>query len=310
MEVYFKEHFIDVVAERTNGRLVIEPHYSRELGYDDKEMLHVMKDDLVELCAVQTGQLTFEFPWVGATKLPGIIPDPESRNVVKDIDREYIIEPLFNEWDCGVLSLAGTPMTNLMIWFRPGYKPMTPDDWKGLKIRTFTTDQDSFWQKMGATGVRIQVSELYLAMQQGVVDGMTSADDPGTITIRHYDEVAEALAEMWVYQSVIWIGYSKSALSKLPADIQKTFLDAGDEYYELFWNEVMLDPTARAGFEKLAEEKGLVIYRCSDEFYEACSVAYEEVWEEWLQMNKDFSDEAYEKAKTALDALNKATGRA
>ncbi len=108
-------------------------------------------------------------------------------------------------------------------------KPVyTPGDLKGLKIRVPTYGMFvPGYKALGANPTPINYSEVYMALQQGVVDGM---ENPvGLIRGMKFYEVTKYLTTIPVINAVNVLVINKSAFSKLPADFQKIVVDAGEE---------------------------------------------------------------------------------
>jgi TRAP-type mannitol/chloroaromatic compound transport system substrate-binding protein len=110
-----------------------------------------------------------------------------------------------------------------------------PEDFKGLKIRTF-----GFWgqilQGVGASVVTLPGGELYQAMERGVIDALeygTTADNEAI----HLNEVAKYCYYPGVHSpgNVHYIFVNKSAWEKLPAEFREivkreTLATAMDNY--------------------------------------------------------------------------------
>lgn len=134
-------------------------------------------------------------------------------------------------------------------------KPVrTPEDLKGLKIRIpqlpFIAE---VWKKWGATPTPIKGSDLYQALQSGLVDG----DDNGILNVveRGLDEVLKYFTPINYVHSTIAVWMSGQTWSNL-TELQRSWVlkaakmvDEGQEDYS----------TAMASFLEKAKAKGMVI---------------------------------------------------
>jgi TRAP-type transport system periplasmic protein len=101
----------------------------------------------------------------------------------------------------------------------------TVDDLKGLKIRTPSGDAWTLtFKAVGANPTPIDISELYPALQQGVVDGQENPYD--NMLVRKFFQVQKFLSNTAHFYD--WSGYmvNKAAFEKLTPDQQKAVRDA------------------------------------------------------------------------------------
>jgi len=162
------EKFAELVAAKTNGAVRINVAGSEQLG-----------NDVAMLTSLRTGVLDFTINSQGATG--GIVPEINALGLpflFGDADHAYQVLGggigtelaarmrdkgliLLDWWDNGIRHISNSK------------RPITlPGDLSGLKIRTpadaMTID---IFKALGAATEQIAFSELYIALQQGVVDG-------------------------------------------------------------------------------------------------------------------------------------------
>jgi TRAP-type C4-dicarboxylate transport system substrate-binding protein len=105
----------------------------------------------------------------------------------------------------------------------------TSADLKGLKIRTMPDSVlvDTM-NALGAMGVSMGIPELYSAVQQGVLDGVsTSAQFLFSLKIH---EVAKYYIHLKMQTSPVLVLINLKFWNSLPPDIQKVFLDAAKNW--------------------------------------------------------------------------------
>jgi len=105
---------------------------------------------------------------------------------------------------------------------------LTPDDVRGLRIRVPPSPTvASVFKLLGATGVSTPMGELYMALQQKMVDG---EENPyTTIYRRNFYEVQKYVTE-WNYQfQPLFIAMNLSFFKGLSPEHQKILIDAARE---------------------------------------------------------------------------------
>jgi TRAP-type transport system periplasmic protein len=158
----------EVVKAKSNGRIEIQVSPSAQLG-DDAAMVTAMRSGALDLSANSQGAVATTVPEYAAFGMPFLFADlPQAWKLLdgplgkelaeKSAEKGLIV---LGYWDNGIRHMSNSK------------KPLLkPDDLKGLKMRTppdaVTVD---IMQSLGAEAQQIKFSELYVALQQGVVDG-------------------------------------------------------------------------------------------------------------------------------------------
>ncbi|HET6469309.1 MAG TPA: TRAP transporter substrate-binding protein [Geminicoccaceae bacterium] len=162
------EEFARLVREKTGGEVTVNIAGSEQLG-NDVAMLTSLRTGALDLTANSQGAVSGLVPEAGALGLPFIFKDAaEAFELLEgEVGEELAakFEPLgikvLSWWDNGIRHVTN----------RKG--PINqPQDLQGMKIRTpadpMTID---IFRALGAATEQIAFSELYVALQQGVVDG-------------------------------------------------------------------------------------------------------------------------------------------
>jgi tripartite ATP-independent transporter DctP family solute receptor len=160
--------FAEGVAKRTKGAITVEIYPNNELG-NPPEVLEQNVLGVIDMSLPTQGQLAKYSKKFGCVMLPF---------AYNGYDHAYkVLDGPFIKWaekdleDAGLVFLANWEwgFRNLTNSVRP---INTPDDVKGLKIRTPPElSIQSAMEALGATVQTIQFSELPMALKQGVVDG-------------------------------------------------------------------------------------------------------------------------------------------
>src|ERR1700741_4538036 len=160
--------FAERVKVKTNGRIEIQVAHSAQLG-DDAAMITALRSGTLDISANSQGAIANVVPEYAAIGLPFLFSDvqkawalldgPVGEELTKRTAAKGMV--VLGYWDNGIRHVTNSK------------KPIkAPADLKGLKIRTppdgMTVD---IMQALGADTQQIKFAELYVALQQGVVDG-------------------------------------------------------------------------------------------------------------------------------------------
>ena len=160
--------FAELVGQKTNGRIKVEVGGSAQYG-DDVESLTNMRLGSLAFAAGSQGTTSGVVPQFNVLGLPFLFRDlPHAYKVVDGPVGQQLNEMakqkglvLLALWDNGIRHTSNSK------------RPITkPEDLAGLKLRTppdsMTID---IFTSLGANPTPLAFSELYIALQQGVVDG-------------------------------------------------------------------------------------------------------------------------------------------
>jgi TRAP-type transport system periplasmic protein len=220
--------FAETVKARTNGRFEIQVAHSAQLG-DDAAMITALRSGTLDISANSQGAMANVVQEYAALGLPFLFTDiqkawqlldgPIGDDLAKRTAAKGMV--VLGYWDNGIRHLSN------------GKRPIkTPADIKGLKIRTppdsMTMD---IMKALGADPQQIKFSELYVALQQGVVDGQ---ENPLTnISSAKLYEVQKYLSLTGhKYEANPFVMGKRSWDRLSPAD-QKVFTEAATEATQL-----------------------------------------------------------------------------
>lgn len=160
--------FAEVLKQKTGGRIEVQVSPAAQLG-DDAAMVTAMRTGALDMSANSQGAVAAVVPEFAAFGMPFLFSSlPQAWKLMdgpvgaelakKSADKGLVV---LGYWDNGIRHLTNSK--------RP---ILSPADMKGLKMRTppdaVTVD---IMQSMGAEAQQIKFSELYVALEQGVVDG-------------------------------------------------------------------------------------------------------------------------------------------
>ena len=214
------EKFKELAEAATKGKVKIEIYPNSTL-YKDKEELEALQLGAVQMLAPSLAKFgplgvkefeLFDLPFIFADKkaLAKITEGPIGRELLNKLDAKGILGLAY--WDNGFKMMSSN---------RPIH---TPTDMKGLKIRIQASKVlDEQMRVLGANPQVMAFSEVYQALQTGVVDG--AENPPSNLYTQKMHEVQKHLT----VTNHGYIGYAvivnKKFWDKLPADV-RTQLDS------------------------------------------------------------------------------------
>ena len=221
------DYFAKRVKELSNGKIEVRVYPNAQLG-GDKAVLRKMKFNAVQMAAPSFSKFTGLVPQLGLFDLPFLFKDENHLHKVLDGEvgkklRELVTKKGYVAlayWDNGFKQLTDSK--------RPLIKP---EDCKGLKFRVMSSKVliEQF-KALGAIPVVLPFSEVYSALQQGVVDGQEN-----TISNIYTKKFYEVQRYMTMTNHG-YLGYlvvmSKKFWNRLPADMKKVIIQAMKEATE------------------------------------------------------------------------------
>ena len=234
------EKFKQLAEERTQGRVKVEVYPNSQL-YKDKEELEALQLGAVQMLAPSLAK----FGPLGAKEfevfdLPYLFADSKALHTVTqgEIGQQLLakLEPKGIKglafWDNGFKIMSANKPINL------------PDDISGLKMRIQSSKVlDAEMRALGALPQVMAFSEVYQALQTGVVDG--TENPPSNMYTQKMHEVQK-------YATITnhgYLGYAvivnKDFWDRLPADIRTTLEQAMKEATD-YANQIADEENAKA----------------------------------------------------------------
>jgi C4-dicarboxylate-binding protein DctP len=228
------EKFKELAEAATKGRVKIEIYPNSTL-YKDKEELEALQLGAVQMLAPSLAKFgplgvkefeLFDLPYIFPDKaaLDRVTDGPVGRELLKKLEPKGIVGLAY--WDNGFKVMSAN-------------RPLrVPADMKGLKMRIQASKVlDEQMRSLGANPQVMAFSEVYQALQTGVVDG--TENPPSNLYTQKMHEVQKHLT----VSNHGYIGYAvivnKKFWDKLPADI-RVQLDAAMKEATLYADKIAL----------------------------------------------------------------------
>jgi C4-dicarboxylate-binding protein DctP len=211
------EYFKKLAEERTKGKVKVEVFANSTL-YKDKEELEALQLGAVQMLAPSLAKFgpmgarefeVFDLPYIfdNYAELHKVTQGPIGTALLKKLESKGILGLAY--WDNGFKVMSAN-------------KPLRmPEDFKGLKMRIQSSKTlDSQMRALGANPQVMAFSEVYQALQTGVVDG--TENPPSNLYTQKMHEVQKYVT----LSNHGYLGYAvivnKKFWDGLPADIRTT----------------------------------------------------------------------------------------
>jgi C4-dicarboxylate-binding protein DctP len=234
------EKFKELAEARTGGKVKVEVYPNSQL-YKDKEELEALQLGAVQMLAPSLAKFgplgakefeVFDLPYLFAdsTALHKVTQGEIGQQLFSKLESKGIKGLAF--WDNGFKIMSANKPINL------------PDDISGLKVRIQSSKVlDAQMRALGALPQVMAFSEVYQALQTGVVDG--TENPPSNMYTQKMHEVQK-------YATVTnhgYLGYAvivnKDFWDRLPADIRTTLEQAMKEATD-YANQIASEENAKA----------------------------------------------------------------
>ena len=218
------DKFKELAEKYTNGKVKVEVYPNSTL-YKDKEELEALQLGAVQMLAPSNSKFgpigvkdfeVFDLPYVLPNKaaLRKVTEGPLGKAMLKKLETKGMVGLAY--WDNGFKEMSANRPLRM------------PEDYKGLKFRIQSSKVlEAQFRALGAIPQVMAFSEVYQALQTGVVDGQENT--PSNMYTQKFHEVQK-------YTTLTnhgYIGYvvvvNKKFWEDLPADIRTQLTKAMDE---------------------------------------------------------------------------------
>ncbi|MBF0144799.1 MAG: DctP family TRAP transporter solute-binding subunit [Magnetococcales bacterium] len=161
------QRFADEMAQKSFGRVEVSIHPFQELGNDD-QMLEMARQGRLDVVLIPTAKMSVAVPAMQLADLPFYFPSREALYRVLDGEPGRVLLDKLRP-----IGLEGIAFWENGFKHYTANRPIhTPDDFKGLKIRTMKSRIIMHhFKEMGATPILIDFHSTRQALVENVVDG-------------------------------------------------------------------------------------------------------------------------------------------
>lgn len=248
--------FKSVIEKSSRGRIQVTIIPNGQIG-GDKDAFEMMQSGALDMSAYPGSILANFVPECLVYQIPFLFRDHTVANRVMD-------GPFGDELRALVLEKTGVRIfrwgtETFMNYMTSGFPVKVPADLKGKKIRTREQNSDVEMTKLiGASSTPVPYGELYMALQQGVVDGALTLIP--TVEMFKLDQGLKYICKADISYLVGVIAASEKFWQKLSPEDKILVADAANQA-SVFHRAMMLYGTNLFG-ESL-KKKGVTIYTVS-----------------------------------------------
>ena len=250
----------DFIRQKSGGTLAIQPFFASAL-FDEIAGMGAAQSGLVDMAIACTCNMTKQTNLFLFADLPYMFKSMDNGREVWDGPLGQKMRAELRK-STGLLPLAFAPSGGgyRVLW--NSRRPVrTPEDLKGLKIRTTATPvEQEFWKMAGAVPTPIDVKEIYSAMQQGVVDGQHI--QPAWAHLLKHDEVTKYGTEIGALAVYRMLVINEKSFARLSPEHQKLLAEAMKFFEERAYHH---NREGRAASMKAIQAKGVQIQQLTAE---------------------------------------------
>jgi len=248
------EYFRKLVDERLKGKVKVQHFHSGQLYSDDTKAIQACELGAVQMIAPTTSKYTGEFPKLQVFDLPFLFSSGEKMLVA--LKSPEIGGKLFADLEKKGLKKVGLWGTGFRHFFNRVRPIKKLEDFKGLKFRIQASKAfEEFYKLVGANSIVMPMTEVYQALQQGIIDGEDQHWNSFGSS-KHWEVAKYATQCNYTYTGYL-VCMNKKFYDGLPADIRAELDKILAEVQA--WNWKIVDEKD-AEFQAQGRKAGMEIY--------------------------------------------------
>ena len=276
-------NFIKTIEEKSNGKIKVEYYHSSQLG-NDKQVVVAALGGSLDIVKSSAGNLMDYSDALAFADLPGLFKSQKHLRAVfqNEAIRQEISDAIYSDIGMAPVNFdVDGGAARALFYNRKGGIAKVPSDMKGVKLRTTGSEIEmALFSQWGASSVPMNFNELYLALQQGTVDGLYG-HPIGTY--------GNKLCEVTKYCTVIDMSYiasvqlmSQSCIEKLGgegSELYQIVMDAGKEL-ELYKDKLIEEKLGTIMAQ--IQTDGVEVYVPDDQEIEQWRATGQAVWDDYV----------------------------
>jgi len=222
---YTSKYFKQKVEEYSNGRIKVEIYPSNQLG-SDQDQIRALQNGSQQMTYTSVQNFATFAPPLYCFSLPYLFTSGDAAT-----------KAVFALWDKDTDWLVTKGGVRPVAWAVAGFRNLTTDknhpvrtldDVKGLKVRIPSNAiSEAAFKKLGFEPVPLAYSEVFTALQQGVVSGQENCYTAAVA--EHYDEVQKYVIDIQWQYTIGLFAISEEYYKTLPDDLKQVIIKAGKE---------------------------------------------------------------------------------
>ncbi len=285
--------FAEEVTKKTEGRVEIIVHPGNALA-SPQDTYDAVVSGVAGMGFVLPAYTPGRFPMSQILEYPFMFESALQANMVA---KE--MTPMLRKYeytDTELLWFGGTDLGHILL--KKGIKGLS--DLKGLKLRSPGPIYNDVIEKIGGVEVSLPVSDLYDAMDRGIVDGTVMA--PSALISFRLMEVTNQIIEMNMYTTPLIMFANKELWNKVSKADQKIIMDIVNTFPERIGKQY--DVEIQHAMNN-AKEEGKDIIKFSDADMKEFHAIVGPLIDGWVQELEDAGKPGKELYSLALEAAKK-----
>ena len=268
--------FAEAVEKLTGGKVKIKIFPGGALG-GAPELADSVKTGIADIAFIVPSYTTGRFPRTSAFDLPFIFNNAvQAAEVLYAVYDKYLAED-FKDYkvlwlyscDTGQLHSVGKPIRALA-------------DLQGMKMRTPSSYMSEALRLLGANPVSMPLSDLSMALDKHVIDGMLSPNT--SLTDFKLTEVIKNTTQIDFYISPMAVIMNKGKYNSLPDYAKKALDQASGKKWGLRASKIY-DDYARSSMKSLSDTGKIKVYRLTPEEKKMFTGKVKKMEADWVAKN-------------------------
>ena len=280
--------FADAVKEATNGQVEVIVYSGEQLGKEsDVTSAVAMNLGTTDIVCCGPSELSKYDPIYTLFDAPYVFNDGTAMETFANSDE---VQPLYDKLaEASNLRVLGMYYYGARKVTTKGFAATKPEELAGCKLRVPDSEMAlAYGAALGATPTVMSLGEVYMGIQQGVVDGQ---ENPlPTIDANAFYEVCDNLLMTDHVIAAVTYTIDNTVWNSLPEDIQATIKTCVEESCASITAAIQ---EQEAGLADTMAEKGMNIVEVDKEAFKAnCQSIYDkymETWGEWFDVAQSFN---------------------
>jgi TRAP-type mannitol/chloroaromatic compound transport system substrate-binding protein len=260
------------LEERTDGRLVLEPHAAGAL-FPAGEIYDAVRRGILPMGTISPSYITERHSLAGiAAGLPFAFRELwEAIYFYRNLGFEQMLRDEIAK--DGVFYFTEKLYSTEMVLRRP---VSDLADFRKLRIRSAGTLQ-KFLSEAGAATQAVPGPEIYPALSQGVIDGAHWGAAQGAASMSLYEVAKYHVKPALTITGVDAFIFNQKAVDALPEDVRKIFMDT---LQDQFWHRTIeYEYKEQITLARAVQKQNVQVYRLPEDVQQSMTKAASKVWE-------------------------------
>jgi TRAP-type C4-dicarboxylate transport system substrate-binding protein len=262
---------LEELKKRSNGRITYTLYAGGALGKGPAHF-DIVKDGLSDMGYFTATWTPGRFPMSDVLSLATSI---EGKDIATDIGNEMYEKALNNEFE-GVKVLELNGCISSYLWTK---RPVqTKEDVKGLKIRTPGGFQTSYIKSLGAEPIFMPLSDVYLSLETGTLDGVVTCP-PLVLAFKLHEVTNYGVVAAFgcVTEGVIM---NQKSWDRTPEDLKPIIMEVVGNPFQTTGG---LDHKTYGNLMDDIKNKGVKVYTLPQNEADRWATGFQKVTKQWVE---------------------------